>query len=685
MAEAVEVPSVKSSLQSRPARFNPAEWLSIRTSVTAFCLLAIAGLAGIVAVWQYGNREVTSAFRENQRYVAAVGAAYGSREMNDVLAQALQTFRTTASQQADASFEAAAKDLRAYLDDTKAAAFSPAIDEDADKVGAAAGELSPAFGRLRELAVRLGLGAHSNDPTALPSAIKTASDQFAKQTEALNSSGNASAFSRIMAQVPKLNATIREFMSTGNPKLPDEITARFTAEQRAIEGAGLDAATSDPLVAALQAIKTAFTNWVEANAAFAADADKLLATSRALNVGLLDIREKLAADAAAEATRLEEIRAGTDRQLAIIMAGVGGMILAFAALLVLGVLRPLHRVRTAVHALAGGKLNVDLGNLPRRHELGSIAQALTVFRANAVERGELEQAQARERERVGETQRREMLDLANLFERGTTSIAVDIARAAARMQELASHTAEGSSETRKRVRSTQEVAEDSNDLVSAVAGAAEELNASFMAVKDQIVHTRDAAQTAVADAAQASERIAELSSSVSEINGVLALIHEIAEQTNLLALNATIEAARAGDAGKGFAVVANEVKALANQTAKATAEIGEKVSNISTSTGSAVDAIQQISHRISNVQQYAATVADAIEEQWVATREIARNAENASSNVTRIRSDLQTVDLAADDGISSAKGVLDSATSLVEQSDRLKVQLGEFLNHVRGR
>ena len=187
------------------------------------------------------------------------------------------------------------------------------------------------------------------------------------------------------------------------------------------------------------------------------------------------------------------------------------------------------------------------------------------------------------------------------------------------------------------------------------------------------------AHEAVGQAQQTNQSVSELSEAAGRIGAVVELISNIAGQTNLLALNATIEAARAGDAGRGFAVVASEVKALAEQTAKATGEISQQIGSIQTATTQSVGGITAITGTINRMSEIASTIASAVEEQGAATQEISRNVQQAAQGTMQVSSNITDVQRGATETGSASSQVLSSAQSLAQDSNRLKTEVGKFL------
>lgn len=226
-------------------------------------------------------------------------------------------------------------------------------------------------------------------------------------------------------------------------------------------------------------------------------------------------------------------------------------------------------------------------------------------------------------------------------------------------------------------------AEEASLNVRAVATAANELSASVQEIGRQVAISTEMADRAVRTVTETSDKVRDLSEAATQIGTVVELISNIARQTNLLALNATIEAARAGEAGKGFAVVAQEVKSLAAQTAKATAEIGAQIEGIQTSTGDAVSSIATISDVITAINEIATTIASAVEEQGAATLEIARNVQEAAHGTAEVSSNTVGLNRAATSTGSAANQVMASARSLGTQAEELRTVAHNFVSTIR--
>ena len=302
--------------------------------------------------------------------------------------------------------------------------------------------------------------------------------------------------------------------------------------------------------------------------------------------------------------------------------------------------------------------------------------------AHAAEaRSNLERAEAEQRSK--QERNAAMLGLANEFENKVGRIVEAVAVAARDMHAMSSTMSDSSSLAARRTAAAATASTQASANVETVAASAEELTASISEIAQQAVRSAEIAGKAADEARRTNLVVEGLASGTQKIGEVLTLIQSIASQTNLLALNATIEAARAGDHGRGFAVVASEVKALANQTAQATEEISIQIQSIQKSTSEAVGAIQGIGGTIGEINEISGAIAVAVDRQGVATREISGSVQQAAGGTRIVDENIAGVELASGEIGKSASKLVDAATGLSSQAERLKSELDNFLISVR--
>ncbi|MGM4990063.1 methyl-accepting chemotaxis protein [Tardiphaga sp. 841_E9_N1_2] len=385
------------------------------------------------------------------------------------------------------------------------------------------------------------------------------------------------------------------------------------------------------------------------------------------------------------ATTANEQRISGTITLQQIVAGaatITGLLIAF--LIARGIIGPLLGLTAGMKQLAEGNFGVVLPGLGRKDEVGDMAQAVETFKVKAEEKAQAEAEARIAQDQAAALQRKQdMIRLADDFEGTVGEIVEAVSSASTELEASASTLTSTADRSQQLTTVVATASEEASTNVQSVASATEEMASSITEIGRQVQESARIANEAVDQAQKTNDRVGELSKAAGRIGAVVELINTIAGQTNLLALNATIEAARAGDAGRGFAVVASEVKALAEQTAKATGEISQQIASIQTATDDSVSAICEIGTTIGKMSEIASTIASAVEEQGAATQEISRNVQQAAQGTMQVSSNIIDVQRGASETGGASSQVLSAAQSLSSDSNRLKHEVSRFLNSVR--
>jgi methyl-accepting chemotaxis protein len=386
-----------------------------------------------------------------------------------------------------------------------------------------------------------------------------------------------------------------------------------------------------------------------------------------------------------QAARDESVAMAQQTRRWLVVGAIAGLVCAFGILgwiALYQISRPLAHMTREMTRLANGDLDIDIDGADRADEVGGLARSLQVFKEHAIKARRLEEEQRQEQARK-EARRQIVEEYIGVFDHQVGE-ALDILTAAStEMHATAGSMAATAEETSRQTTAVVTSSDQASVNVQTVATATEELHASVSEISRQVTQSAEFASTAVVEAERTNATIQGLADTAQKIGEVVSLIQNIASQTNLLALNATIEAARAGEAGRGFAVVASEVKALSNQTAKATEDISTQIAAIQAETGHAVDAIKAIGGTIRQMNEIASAIAAAVEQQGAATRDISNNIQLVAQGTNGVASNIAGVNEAAAETGVAAGQVLTAADGLSRQADKLRTDVNGFLNKIR--
>ncbi len=476
----------------------------------------------------------------------------------------------------------------------------------------------------------------------------------------------------------------KDFMLRRDGKYGDQMKRHASEFADGIGNADLPEAAKTELRQKLADYQHDFRAWMETALTLAGEL-KAVSESFSTVEPVIAAVSKAVDDLRSDAERSNiALRDTIQRRIELAILLIAFVVMGAGIFLGRSVSKPLSAMRAAMIELANGNFAIVLPGLGRADEIGEIAQAVETFKVKAEQKARDEaEAKIRQDRIVAELRKADMHKLADAFEEAVGEIVETVSSAATELEASANSLTLTAERSQQLATVVAAASEEASTNVQSVASASEQLTSSVNEISRQVQQSSRVANEAVGQAQKTNNRVGELSVAAGRIGDVVELINTIAGQTNLLALNATIEAARAGEAGRGFAVVASEVKALAEQTAKATGEIGQQITGIQAATQDSVSAIREISETIGLMSEISSTIAAAVEEQGAATQEISRNIQHAALGTSQVSSSITDVQRGASETGSASSQVLSAAQSLSRDGNRLKLEVGKFLHSVR--
>jgi len=475
----------------------------------------------------------------------------------------------------------------------------------------------------------------------------------------------------------------KDFMLRRDEKYVGELKKTAADFSKSLAATDIQPAVKADIVKKLEKYQTDFSAWATGALEVAGYGAAMSKTFHEIEPVIVDVEKSVdqlytSAEAREAATR------GSVGTWMLIAFGVAVVIVCGLSLLIgRSISKALASMVSAMTRLAGGDVKIAIPGLGRSDEIGEMAGAVEVFKNNMIDAERLRTEQLAVEQRQVEQRKADMRELANAFEGAVGEIVDTVSSAATELEASANTLTQAAERSQNLATAVAAASEEASTNVQSVSSASEELTSSVNEISRQVQESSRVANEAVDQAQRTNSRVSELSKAASRIGDVVELINTIAGQTNLLALNATIEAARAGEAGRGFAVVASEVKALAEQTAKATGEISQQISGIQAATQESVGAIKEIGETIGRMSGISSTIAAAVEEQGAATQEISRNIQQAALGTQQVSANITDVQHGAAETGSASAQVHSAAKSLSNDSNRLKLEVGKFLDSVR--
>jgi methyl-accepting chemotaxis protein len=657
--------------------------LSIRFRILLIAGLSAVGLGAVAVTYWTGQAAEDATFATHRAYADLREAAHRFQARAGALHLTQRDFVIKQNPETAKRFEELHKQALAVLAEMQTMPRYDTIMSQADRLEALTRSIGNEFAAVVALQAKLGFGPKQGMQAALEA---RAAILVHAQRSTLNLAGSQEA-AEISNSINAMRRFATEFRATHDEFFIDDFDEELHQLVKLVERTGIgtvnsqDAAGIDVKKSA-QEYRATLGDLAELTKGIDAGMGRLDKLFGELEPAVAELRAAVATGEEAASRELEEARSRIQMLIVCAIASAVALCLGLSLMVGGGITRALARLSSAMERLAAGDTAIDIAGSDGQDEIGAMARTVLVFRDNAVERERLAAEQARDGE--ARMRRAQLVDgMVQQFERAIESV-LDTLRATADQLAGASSTLTDASKTvSARAGSAGETAAAASDNVTAAATAAEELSASLTAVAGQAAQSNRVVENVTAQSQRTAATMSELATTAGRIGEVVGLIQAIAAQTNLLALNATIEAARAGEAGKGFAVVAAEVKSLANQTAKATGDIGLQVAQIQNASDHAGKAIVEVNALIGQMASVVAAVSSALEQQNEAVAAIAGSVAQASTRARSTADTMHEVGETADMALTTTGAVADLAVGLADQAAALQQEVRSFLERVR--
>ncbi|AWL97788.1 methyl-accepting chemotaxis protein [Bradyrhizobium ottawaense] len=651
--------------------------ISIRLThkVMAIGLFGLIGLVAFGTIYQIGSlsQDTSRDAAEDARRLSDLNQRISQQLLEARRAE--KDFQLRRDQSYAKRHAELASDITRNLDRLGSAARAAgyaAVGEKASLVRTGFERYASEFAAVEQAEVRLGL----NETLGLSGSLRTAVHGIETKLKEVDDP-------RLTSGMLTMRRHEKDFMLRRDPKYLDALKKTATEFSGQVEASAIPPAVKADIGKKLSKYQDDFVAWAAGAQDLTAHGSAMSKEFRTIEPVLDEIEKTVSQQYDAARAAEESMRASIKLWMWVALGCsilLVGSVSFFTGRSISTALIAMVRAMTG---LAKGDMSVAIPGVGRKDEIGEMAGAVEVFRSNMAEADRLRAEQAEADARRREQRKFDMQRLADTFEGAVGEIIETVSSAATELEASSNTLTHAAERGNSLATAVAAASEEASANVQSVSSASEELTSSVSEISRQVQESARVADVAVGQAQRTNARVAELTKAASRIGDVVELINTIAAQTNLLALNATIEAARAGEAGKGFAVVATEVKALAEQTAKATGEIGQHIGAIQSATDESVGAIKEIGDTIARMSEISSTIAAAVEEQGAATQEISRNIQHAAQGTSAVSSNIADVQRGSGETGAASAQVHSAAQSLSQESNRLKSEVARFLESVR--